>query len=332
MCVCVCVCVSQWPLLYEKAMARVAGGYMRMWCLTPEAVYMLITGFKCERVPLINPARSTDKGSALFTRVCEQILTVHKQPVVCTLDLIPVAPDKRKQRMEAARSYGLLAGHHYSVLAACTLQDGTRVVLIRDPHASDIDFKGSYGASSTESKSEELPRRAEQGETWITYDDMCVHFNVVYVPDNAHLFSYAQRKTLEGSWQDSIGGLHGRFSSWLDNPTYKLTAKGDSTHLRVELRVLVTPHGKQNETAHASLRLLQNSNVVKDMHAGVSEQALTPSSTLVAGTSFRPDRVVLEAELTAGYECMYLCVCVCVCLYVYICVFVCVCERERERE
>jgi glycosidase len=118
---------AYWGTLMEKAAAKYYGNYERMeGGNMQEALYML-TGM---------PTRSFSTSD----ETTDELYTLVKQM------------DDAKWVMTTSnhrRNYGLPGGHAYTLLGAVTLNDGTKLVKIRNPWGSEA-YTGPYSDSSNE--------------------------------------------------------------------------------------------------------------------------------------------------------------------------------------
>eukprot|EP00771_Trimastix_marina_P002188 gnl/Trimastix_PCT/3309.p1 GENE.gnl/Trimastix_PCT/3309~~gnl/Trimastix_PCT/3309.p1 ORF type:complete len:962 (-),score=269.62 gnl/Trimastix_PCT/3309:106-2991(-) len=108
--------------------------------------------------------------------------------------------------VEAESPSGLLTGHAYGILRTATLDDGTRLIQIRNPWGCK-EWKGDYcdkDSRWTPELCEALDfQPGDDGAFWMTYPDFCAHWDTIDVIRLPPAGSY--RLALQGAWAPSDG-------------------------------------------------------------------------------------------------------------------------------
>ena len=122
-------------------------------------------------------------------------------------------------------SVGIVFNHAYSILAAKELNDGTRLVKLRNPWDSDR-YTGPYGDDNmTTAVANELGHSldTEDGFFYMDVNDFYKNFSTYGVTYNVEGWHHAWHLVLNDDGSD--GGSPGQWNGWCGNTCTRYTAK-----------------------------------------------------------------------------------------------------------
>lgn len=200
-----------WPLIVEKAFAKISGGYHKLRgdhpeCLGFLAVMRLLIG--CEPERTVVEANQADRVKTALRRYADTNCVVVAE---C-----------------GNASQGLVANHAYSVFSLQTVNIKEKqhdIVLMRNPWGIQV-WQGDWGPSSarwTQETLEQVPQTGD-GEFFICIEDFCSHFACVQACPTHTEMSHA--KTHGSSWTGPCAGGKGSNA----NPHIDICPRGTLPH------------------------------------------------------------------------------------------------------
>ncbi|KAM4689268.1 calpain-7 [Discoglossus pictus] len=204
-----------WVSLIEKAYMKVMGGYDFPGSNSNIDLHAL-TGWIPERIAMHSDNQAFDKQST-FRMLYQRF---HKGDV-----LITTATGVMTE--EEGEKWGLVPTHAYAVLDIREYK-GLRFLQLKNPW-SHLRWKGRFCEKDERSWTPELqkylnfdPRTAQKidnGIFWITWEDLCQYYDVIYLSWNPCLFK--ESTCIHSTWDAKQGPVKDAYSL-ANNPQYKL--------------------------------------------------------------------------------------------------------------
>ncbi|XP_053323276.1 calpain-7 [Spea bombifrons] len=204
-----------WVSLIEKAYMKVMGGYDFPGSNSNIDLHAL-TGWIPERIAMHSDNQAFDKEST-FRMLYQRF---HKGDV-----LITTATGMMSE--EEGEKWGLVPTHAYAVLDIREYKTH-RFLQLKNPW-SHLRWKGRFCEKDERSWTPELqkylnfdPRTAQKidnGIFWITWDDLCQYYDVIYLSWNPSLFK--ESTCIHSTWDAKQGPVKDAYSL-ANNPQYKL--------------------------------------------------------------------------------------------------------------
>ncbi|XP_045055947.1 calpain-7 isoform X2 [Desmodus rotundus] len=173
-----------WVSLIEKAYMKVMGGYDFPGSNSNIDLHAL-TGWIPERIAMHSDSQTFSKGSC-FRMLYQRF---HKGDVLITASTGMMAEAEGDK-------WGLVPTHAYAVLDIREFK-GLRFIQLKNPW-SHLRWKGRYSENDVKNWTPELqkylnfdPRTAQKidnGIFWISWDDLCQYYDVIYLSWNPGLF------------------------------------------------------------------------------------------------------------------------------------------------
>ncbi|KAG8572807.1 hypothetical protein GDO81_012170 [Engystomops pustulosus] len=204
-----------WVSLIEKAYMKVMGGYDFPGSNSNIDLHAL-TGWIPERIAMHSDNQAFDKESS-FRMLYQRF---HKGDV-----LITTATGVMTE--EEGEKWGLVPTHAYAVLDIREYKT-LRFLQLKNPW-SHLRWKGRFCEKDERSWTPELqkylnfdPRTAQKidnGIFWITWDDLCQYYDVIYLSWNPSLFK--ESTCIHHTWDAKQGPVKDAYSL-ANNPQYRL--------------------------------------------------------------------------------------------------------------
>ena len=230
-----------WPMLFEKAWAKLHGSYEATAGGWTDDAMNYLTGGVCRTIDFHSEDAEASDCKAEWAELVELTADQGDFPLFlsCTLN-----NDADKDKME---SEGLITGHAYSVMEAVEAK-GEKVICLRNPWgAFEWNGKFSDGSKEFDRIRDELKRQvaddlvdgADDGSFWMGFDDFKTYFWEVGVcdpwelgvlsevsPDGAGMD--VEIDAARGEWMQGVsaGGMK-ESRTFSHNPTFDLTAAGE---------------------------------------------------------------------------------------------------------
>ncbi|XP_074126884.1 calpain-7 isoform X1 [Sminthopsis crassicaudata] len=204
-----------WVSLIEKAYMKVMGGYDFPGSNSNIDLHAL-TGWIPERIAMHSDSQNFSKESS-FRMLYQRF---HKGDV-----LITTATGVMSE--EEGEKWGLVPTHAYAVLDIRE-HKGLQFIQLKNPW-SHLRWKGRYSENDLKNWTPELqkylnfdPRTAQKidnGIFWISWEDLCQYFDVIYLSWNPSLFR--ESTCIHSTWDARHGPVKDVYSL-ANNPQYKL--------------------------------------------------------------------------------------------------------------
>ncbi|KAM6222788.1 calpain-7 isoform 2-T2 [Rhynchocyon petersi] len=204
-----------WVSLIEKAYMKVMGGYDFPGSNSNIDLHAL-TGWIPERVAMHADSQTFSKDSS-FRMLYQRF---HKGDVLITASTGTMTEAEGEK-------WGLVPTHAYAVLDIREFK-GLRFIQLKNPW-SHLRWKGRYSENDVKNWSPELqkylnfdPRTAQKidnGIFWISWDDLCQYYDVIYLSWNPSLFK--ESTCIHSTWDAKQGPVKDAYSL-ANNPQYKL--------------------------------------------------------------------------------------------------------------
>ncbi|XP_035307190.1 calpain-7 isoform X2 [Cricetulus griseus] len=204
-----------WVSLIEKAYMKVMGGYDFPGSNSNIDLHAL-TGWIPERIAMHSDSQTFSKDNS-FRMLYQRF---HKGDVLIT------ASTGMMTEAEGEK-WGLVPTHAYAVLDIREFK-GLRFIQLKNPW-SHLRWKGRYSENDVKNWTPELqkylnfdPRTAQKidnGIFWISWDDLCQYYDVVYLSWNPALFK--ESTCIHSTWDAKQGPVKDAYSL-ANNPQYKL--------------------------------------------------------------------------------------------------------------
>ncbi|KAF3827125.1 hypothetical protein GH733_002611 [Mirounga leonina] len=204
-----------WVSLIEKAYMKVMGGYDFPGSNSNIDLHAL-TGWIPERIAMHSDSQTFSKDNS-FRMLYQRF---HKGDVLIT------ASTGMMTEAEGEK-WGLVPTHAYAVLDIRELK-GLRFIQLKNPW-SHLRWKGRYSENDVKNWTPELqkylnfdPRTAQKidnGIFWISWDDLCQYYDVIYLSWNPGLFK--ESTCIHSTWDAKQGPVKDAYSL-ANNPQYKL--------------------------------------------------------------------------------------------------------------
>ncbi|KAF2593019.1 hypothetical protein F2Q70_00042989 [Brassica cretica] len=120
--------------------------------------------------------------------------------------------------------------------------DGHRLVQIRNPWANEVEWNGPWSDSSPEwsdrmkHKLKHVPQ-SNEGIFWMSWQDFQIHFRSIYV---CRVYPREMRHSVHGQWRNYSAGGCQDYSSWHQNPQFRLRATGSDASSPIHVFITLT--------------------------------------------------------------------------------------------
>ncbi|XP_065799250.1 calpain-7 isoform X2 [Muntiacus reevesi] len=204
-----------WVSLIEKAYMKVMGGYDFPGSNSNIDLHAL-TGWIPERIAMHSDSQTFSKDNS-FRMLYQRF---HKGDVLITASTGVMTEAEGEK-------WGLVPTHAYAVLDIREFK-GLRFIQLKNPW-SHLRWKGRYSENDVKNWTPELqkylnfdPRTAQKidnGIFWISWDDLCQYYDVIYLSWNPGLFK--ESTCIHSTWDAKQGPVKDAYSL-ANNPQYKL--------------------------------------------------------------------------------------------------------------
>jgi calpain-7 len=243
-----------WVCLIEKAYMKLCGGYDFPGSNSGVDLFAL-TGWIPERIHFANDPKNVKDFETAPERAWERILSASSFGDC----LITVSTEKAITE-EEIQATGLVSGHAYAVLRVIQTNNGTRLLLIKNPWAHQ-SWKGRYSSHDQASwinpsfraevgYNPELDMKRDDGVFWICWDDILHYFHNFHLSWNPSLFQH--RHVCHGSWLRDTGVEDDSFNVG-ENPQYILKLSESSLKHKASVWILISRHVSKQEQEGAEV-------------------------------------------------------------------------------
>ena len=175
---------ARWPLLMEKAMAKMRGNYSHLKGGQPYRGIRFLRGGPWNSYDIND--RHTGKGMAIDD-IWETIST-H----LADDDLLTVGTLSTKDGTDTHKlASGMYGGHAYTIIRRKVLKDGTRIVVLRNPHGKDsywgaesVDYDGDAWIKKLEPEIPEVANK-DDGIIFVPVEQFAQDISDLYANYNA---------------------------------------------------------------------------------------------------------------------------------------------------
>lgn len=220
-----------WVSMVEKAYAKLHGSYEALEGGLVQDALVDLTGGAGEEIDLRSAQAQIDLASG---RLWSQLLRFKQEGFLLGAGS-PSGSDVH------VSSSGIVQGHAYSVLQVREV-DGHRLVQIRNPWANEVEWNGPWSDSSPEwtdrmkHKLKHVPQ-SKEGIFWMSWQDFQIHFRSIYV---CRVYPREMRYSVNGQWRGYSAGGCQDYSSWHQNPQFRLRATGSDASLPIHVFITLT--------------------------------------------------------------------------------------------
>ncbi|KAL0853272.1 hypothetical protein Bca101_058424 [Brassica carinata] len=232
-----------WVSIVEKAYAKLHGSYEALEGGLVQDALVDLTGGAGEEIDLRSAQAQIDLASG---RLWSQLLRFKQEGFLLGAGS-PSGSDVH------VSSSGIVQGHAYSVLQVREV-DGNRLVQIRNPWANEVEWNGPWSDSSAEwsdrmkHKLKHVPQ-SNEGIFWMSWQDFQIHFRSIYV---CRVYPREMRYSVHGQWRNYSAGGCQDYSSWHQNPQFRLKATGSDASLPGVGFSRTTPGFRNYQSSHDS--------------------------------------------------------------------------------
>ena len=239
-----------WVSLIEKAYMKLCGGYSFPGSNSGVDLFSL-TGWIPERIFFAQDDATTNLKDfeTPTARAWERLSSANSFG-----DCLITVSTSRDLSEDQATKLGLVTGHAYAVLDVIQTRDGTKMLLLKNPWASN-GWKGKFSRYDKESWSDpsfqsevgydpDMAPREDDGVFWIAWDDVLHYFRNLQLSWNPDLFPH--RVTKHDFWPKEKGPTNDTFNIG-DNPQYVMALSKQALAKRATVWILISRHVEKQE-------------------------------------------------------------------------------------
>uniref|UniRef100_A0A2P2KJ11 Calpain-type cysteine protease DEK1 n=1 Tax=Rhizophora mucronata TaxID=61149 RepID=A0A2P2KJ11_RHIMU len=220
-----------WVSILEKAYAKLHGSYEALEGGLVQDALVDLTGGAGEEIDMRSAQAQIDLASG---RLWSQLLRFKQEGFL----LGAGSPSGSDVHISSS---GIVQGHAYSLLQVREV-DGHKLVQIRNPWANEVEWNGPWSDSSPEwtdrirHKLKHVPQ-SKDGIFWMSWQDFQIHFRSIYV---CRVYPPEMRYSVHGQWRGYSAGGCQDYSSWNQNPQFRLRATGPDASLPIHVFITLT--------------------------------------------------------------------------------------------
>ncbi|CAN0887743.1 Calpain-type cysteine protease DEK1 [Linum grandiflorum] len=252
-----------WVSLLEKAYAKLHGSYEALEGGLVQDALVDLTGGAGEEIDMRSAQAQIDLASG---RLWSQLLRFKQEGFL----LGAGSPSGSDAHISSS---GIVQGHAYSLLQVREV-DGHKLVQIRNPWASEVEWNGPWSDASPEwtdrmkHKLKHIPQ-SKDGIFWMSWQDFQIHFRSIYV---CRVYPPDMRYSVHGQWSGYSAGGCQDYASWNQNPQFRLRATGQDASLPIHVFITLTqgvgfsrrPAGFSNyQSSHDSMMFYIGMRILK---------------------------------------------------------------------
>eukprot|EP00804_Cyclotella_cryptica_P011617 CCRYP_017509-RA/>CCRYP_017509-RA protein AED:0.04 eAED:0.04 QI:113/0.83/0.71/1/0.66/0.57/7/1872/973 len=231
-----------WVSILEKAYMKLCGGYNFPGSNSGIDLFSL-TGWIPERIFFPEDASDVKDFETPVERAWERL---YRQ--------VGLLSTSKELTEEKAAEVGLFTAHAYAVLGVIQTTNGTRLLQLKNPWASQ-GWKGKYSSNDKVSWSDpnfcaEVGYDAhsasihDDGVFYISWDDVLIYFRNLHLSWNPALFHH--KTTMHGLWNKELGPADDSFNIG-ENPQYIVNLSKNAIDNHATLWILLTRHVTKQE-------------------------------------------------------------------------------------
>lgn len=239
-----------WVSLLEKAYAKLHGSYEALEGGLVQDALVDLTGGAGEEIDMRSAEAQIDLASG---RLWSQLLRFKQEGFL----LGAGSPSGSDVHISSS---GIVQGHAYSILQVRDV-DNHKLVQIRNPWASEVEWNGPWSDTSPEwtdrmkHKLKHVPQ-AKDGIFWMSWQDFQIHFRSIYV---CRVYPPEMRYSVHGQWRGYSAGGCQDYDTWHQNPQFRLRATGPDASLPIHVFITLT-QGVSFSRTTAGFRNYQSSH------------------------------------------------------------------------
>ncbi|CAM8889204.1 unnamed protein product [Rhodiola kirilowii] len=220
-----------WVSILEKAYAKLHGSYEALEGGLVQDALVDLTGGAGEEIDMRSAQAQIDLASG---RLWTQLFRFKQEGFL----LGAGSPSGSDVHISSS---GIVQGHAYSILQVREV-DGHKLIQIRNPWASEVEWNGPWSDSSPEwtdrmkHKLKHVPQ-SKEGIFWMSWQDFQIHFRSIYV---CRIYPPEMCYSVHGQWRGFSAGGCQDYSSWHQNPQFRLTATGPDASAPIHVFMTLT--------------------------------------------------------------------------------------------
>ena len=304
-----------WPPMLEKALAKFYGSYEGLSGGYVCDALVDLTGGAGETLPLHSSADADACAAAKKEELWSRIFAASKGGGAGSQAVTLLGCSSNAGKDTSSSKMGIVLGHAYSILAVHEV-DGYRLLKLRNPWGSGVEWKGDWGDNSTlwtprMRKRLDYSPKVGDGIFYMSFDDFLQQYRAVYA---CRIFPSSAIHSVTGAWDNATGGGSLYEDTWPKNTRYKLQRlDGNVVPTRVHV-TLIHVADDEGEAAHSrekdhdvavKLYIFKDPGAAQKFTSWGSSDMLRMNDAVVgtSGSSFSYDRqvsVTLELEACAA--------------------------------
>ena len=224
--------------------------------------------------------------------------------------LITVSTSKDLSENEA-KKVGLFTGHAYAVLGVVQTSNGTRLLQLKNPWASQ-GWKGRFSPQDKDSWSDSAfcvevgydavsASQYDDGVFWMAWDDVLRYFRNMHLSWSRELF--ANRTAVHGFWSKQTGPTDDSFNVG-DNPQYTVTLSEKAIQSKATLWLLLSRHVTKAEQEGDEVTDYLTMHIHRIKHP--KQRVWYPDANLVLSGAYTNNQHVLVRYDADGNDDRYL--------------------------
>lgn len=239
-----------WVSVLEKAYAKLHGSYEALEGGLVQDALVDLTGGAGEEIDMRSAEAQIDLASG---RLWSQLLRFKQEGFL----LGAGSPSGSDVHISSS---GIVQGHAYSLLQVREV-DGHKLLQIRNPWASEVEWNGPWSDSSPEwtdrmrHKLKHVPQ-SKEGIFWMCWQDFQIHFRSIYV---CRVYPPEMRYSMHGQWRGYTAGGCQDYDTWHQNPQFRIRAVGQDASLPIHVFITLT-QGVSFSRTSAGFRNYQSSH------------------------------------------------------------------------
>uniref|UniRef100_A0A7N1A3N3 Protein DEFECTIVE KERNEL 1 n=1 Tax=Kalanchoe fedtschenkoi TaxID=63787 RepID=A0A7N1A3N3_KALFE len=220
-----------WVSILEKAYAKLHGSYEALEGGLVQDALVDLTGGAGEEIDMRTAQAQIDLASG---RLWTQLFRFKQEGFL----LGAGSPSGSDVQISSS---GIVQGHAYSILQVREV-DGHKLIQIRNPWATEVEWNGPWSDSSPEwtdrmkHKLKHVPQ-SKEGIFWMSWQDFQIHFRSIYV---CRIYPPEMRYSVHGQWRGFSAGGCQDYSTWHQNPQFRLTATGPDASAPIHVFMTLT--------------------------------------------------------------------------------------------